>query len=170
MNLDQRQYLERNLAAEASERAQAPADHAEWVSAGYTCRIPCNYDKILVVWCETDDGPRVTGRLRFINLEADTRTGLGVCIESIKSGGKPEHLWVTHSPVRLFGLPMFGHVPFIADVTYTPENRNPEKFTIRFPFVLKTKSNPYHPVVGDTYVSQLGEFRKRFAQFADLVL
>ena len=170
MHLDQRRYLERSLATENSKRSQTPADHEEWSAAGYVCRVLCHYDKIFAVWRETDTGPEIMGRIRVIDIEATTRYGLAVCLESSVRGLGEDLLWVGHEPDRIFGLPVFCHVPYISDVTFTPESRVPEHYVTRFPLVIKMRSSPFNPVNGDVYVTQIGEFRSRYPKFADLKL
>ena len=170
MNLDQRLYIERSLAAETSKRNQSAADHAEWTAAGFTFRVLAHYDKIFVVWKQGPKGPQILGKLRLTNIDASTFDGLGVCIETDITNTDDGVQWVSHSPARLFGLPIFVHVPFISEITFTPESRNPEKYVLRFPLVFKTASNPNSPIAGDIYVTQIGEFRGSYPEFADLKL
>lgn len=170
MHMTQRLYLERSLATDCSLASQSEQDHLDWTNSGFTFRVLCHYDKLFVIWKHADSGPEVLGRIRVINLDACTRDGLGVCLDTnITSKDDGAH-WVSHNPSRLFGLPVFAHVPFISEVSYTPEGRTPEKFVTRFPLVFKTCSNPNDPVIGDTYVTQLGEFRNTYPEFEDLKL
>lgn len=170
MQLDQRLYLERSLAAEQSKRHQSAADHSEWEGMGFTARLLCHYDKILVVWKQGANGPQILGRLRIVNADASTFEGIGVCVEVSVGDGPDSMQWITHTPARLFGLPIFMHVPFINEITYTPEGRKPEKMVLRFPLVVKTAGNPNSPKLGNTYVTQIGEFRTLYPEFADLKL
>lgn len=170
MNSDQRSYLERSLAAECSQRHQTPAEHAAWLGMGYTARILCHYDKVFAVWAQTDKGPNILGKFRVSAVDCCTRDGFGVSIQSDVRKNPEDFVWVSHNPARLFGLPVFAHVPFTPELTYTPDSRHPEKFTLRFPVVFKTASNPHMPVNGDIYVTQIGEFRNLYPEFADLKL
>ena len=110
------------------------------------------------------------GTLRIINFDACTSSGLGAAFETDITDNGEGVQWVGHSPARLFDLPVFVHVPFISEVTYAPESRNPEKYVVRFPLVFKTASNPNAPIAGDIYVTQVGEFRGQYPEFADLKL
>ena len=170
MNLDQRLYIERSLAAEISKRDQSKTDHSEWEASGFTFRVLAHYDKIFVVWRHTLRGPQILGKLRVINFDACISSGLGAAIETDTTDSGEGVQWVGHSPARLFDLPVFAHVPFISEVTYAPEARNPEKYVIKFPLVFKTASNPNSPIAGDIYVTQIGEFRGQYPEFADLKL
>ncbi len=170
MQNDQRLYIERSLAAQLSKQIQSPKDHDEWTNSGFTFRVLVHYDKILVVWKQGLKGPQVLGKLRITEFELDSRNGLGVCIES-DLGSKPDGMqWVSHDPSRLFDLPVFAHVPFISEVTYIPESQDTSNFVVRVPLVFKTASNPSAAKLNDIYVTQIGEFRGRYPEFADLKL
>ena len=170
MNLDQRLYIERTLAAQLSKQEQASKDHDEWLNSGYTFRVLVHYDKIFVIWKQGPNGPQILGKLRVYNFDLDTVEGLGVCVESDVGHSVDGCNWIGHTPRRLFGLPVFAHVPFISELTYTPDGRDPEKFVTRLPLVFKTQSNPSDPKIGDIYVTQIGEFRGTYPEFADLKL
>lgn len=170
MNTEDRKFLERTLALENSLQSQPALDHHEWTNAGFICRILCHYGKLLVIWHETDDGPRVLGRIRITDLEATTREGVAVCIETSVRGRAEDYLWIGHKPQRIFGLPLFAHVPFICDIRHVPEERSADGYVTRFPLVFKSQSNPRRPVIGDTYITQLSEFRSTYPKFADLRL
>lgn len=166
---DQRQYLERSLAFDASKAFQSHADHTEWANSGYTFRVLCHYDKIFAVWRHTASGPVILGGIRVRNPELTTGDGLGLCLES-EIGGTQSSLWIGHSPRRLFGLPVFAHIPFMAEVSYIPEASRPDVHIVRVPVVFKTPSNPKTLVEQDIYVTQIGEFRAMFQQFENLKL
>lgn len=170
MLLDQKLFLERSLAAQNSQKHQTAEDHTAWNKSGFTFRSLCHYNKIYVVWKQCLDGPQVLGRFRVINLELSTQEGLGVCIESDVGEGIDGTQWVNHNPTRLFGLPVFAHIPYLCEVSYTPEGRNPDHFITRIPIVIKTTNNPSTPKVGNIYVTQIGEFRATYPELAELKL
>lgn len=170
MITDQRQYLERELALEASQRNQTPSEHAAWLGAGFTFRVACHYNKIFCVWQHTGGEPKILGKFRICNADMDTYEGLGLCIETDIRGSKEDLMWVTHKPARLFGLQVFAHIPFICEVLYTPPQSDARKTGVTIPCVFKTRSNPKNPVVGDTYVTQIGVFRTLFPEFANIKL
>ena len=171
MITDQRLHLERSLAAENSKKHQNLTDHEDWINSGFTFRTLCHYDKIFVVWKQGINGPQILGKLRIINVGLDTYDGFEVCIESdIESFAIDGTQWIGHNPTRLFGLPVFAHIPYICEVTFTPDGRCPDKSILRFPVVFKTEGNPAMPKVGKIYVTQIGEFRGLHPEFADLKL
>lgn len=170
MNIDQRLYIERSLAAQLSKQIQPPKDHDEWTNSGFTFRVLVHYDKIFVVWKQGSNGPQILGKFRVSNFDLGTYDGIGVYIESDAGEAIDGGIWVGHTPTRLFGLPVFAHVPFISEVTFTPNGHTPEKFVVRLPVVFKTQSNPAEPKPGDIYVTQIGEFRGSYPEFAGLKL
>ena len=170
MQNDQRLFIERNLAAQLSKEHQPASCHTEWTNAGFTFRVLTHYNKIFVVWRQGSNGPQALGKFRVVEFELDSRNGIGVCIES-DLGSAPDGMqWVSHDPSRLFDLPVFAHVPFISEVTYIPESHDPDNFVVRVPLVFKTASNPAAAKPNDIYVTQIGEFRGRYPEFADLKL
>ena len=171
MTIDQRLYLERSLALEASQRNQTPSEHTAWLDSGFTFRVMCHYNKIFCVWEHTKDDPKILGKFRICNADMDTYEGIGICIETDVKGSKEGLAWVSHKPARLFDLPVFAHTPFISEILYTPAHSTPNNQTgISLPCVFKTQSNPKNPVVGDIYVTQIGVFRTMFPKFADIKL
>lgn len=168
MQPEQRSYIERSLAIERSKRYQKPADHAEWTACGFTTRVLCRYNKFFVVWQQVNNAPKILGRFRVLNMELDIYQGLGLCIETTTRFKSEDMYWVSHTPSRLFDLPVFAHVPYLVDLSYLPLPEAPENPILRIPLVIKTASNPGYPVEGHIYVSQVGEFRATYPEFADL--
>ena len=166
----ERQCLERSLASESSRKSQTTEDHEGWLSSGFTFRVQCHYNKLFCVWKHTEHGPEVLGRFRVVNADLDTYTGLGICIETDLANDVDGMIWIDHKPKRLFGLDIFGHIPYFSEITYTPEPNRAENFVLRIPVVFKSKSNPNNPVVGDVYLTQVGEFRHTYPKFADMKL
>lgn len=170
MHADQRNYLEKSLAMEASRKYQSFEDHDDWMACGHTFRVLCHFGKIFAVWRQTEDGPEVMGKFRIANIGIDTKEGVGVSIATDVRGEDEDYLWISHTPTRLFNLPIFAHVPYLCDISYTPGTHSQVGMVLRFPLVFKLASTPKSPVVGDIYVSQIGEFRATYPEFADLRL
>lgn len=168
---NQRLFLERSLAAEASKTYQSAEDHSDWEKCGFTFRSNCHYDKIFAVWQHIDGAPVILGRIRVRDFDLDSREGLGVCVESNLHHDDGEDMeWVTNKPLRLFDTPIFAHVPFMAEVSFTPENSKPDTWIVRVPVVFKTESNPRDPKEGHIYVTAISEFRATYPQYKDLKL
>lgn len=168
MDHHQRLYVERSFSAERSKRYQTPADHDEWTAAGFTARILCHYNKIFVVWKQVDGGPKILGRFRVIGMDLDVSEGLGLSIETTVRSKAEDIQWVSHTPARLFDLPVFAHIPYLVDLSYLPRAESAGTPVLRVPLVIRTAGNPDYPVEGGVYVSQIGEFRATYPEFSDL--
>lgn len=167
MTTSQRLALERSLAHESSKAYQSQEDHLAWTSAGHTFRTLCHINKIFVIWKHTLDGPEPLGSIRIVGVNLETKTGMSVCI-AVTLAGKESRQWITHNPSRIQNLPIFAHIPYMCDLTYTPEPNYHNNMVLRFPIVFKLEASPKFPVNGGIYLSHLGEFRSNNQEFSDL--
>lgn len=163
---ESRKYLERSLALKAAETSLSQKDFNDWRLLGFTYRALCHKNKVFCAWEHSSKGPVVVDSLTVDEIEVDTATGFGV---RIRNAAK-EYQWLEHAPHRVFDLPVFAHVPFMPDVSYLPRKDAETHLLLKFPIVYKTQGNPDRPVEGLLYLTQIGEFRATYPQFADLRL
>lgn len=168
VNTADRRYLERSLALKAAAQHLTPRDYADWRLYGFTHRSLCHYNKVFAVWRQTPEGPVVIDSITVTEISVDSIDGFAVRIRNAAG----EHQWLCHKPDRLFHLPVFAHIPFMPDITFLPrqEKGDIESMQLKFPIVYKTAGNPDRLVNGLVYLTQVGEFRSTYPQFADLRL
>lgn len=158
------------LSTKSSEENQPPHEHQQWLKCGFTFRVQCHFNKIFAVWRQSEDGPIILGKFTVIDVSSDSENGFCISLETDILGVEQTVQVVSHSPCKLFGLPIFAHIPHISEVTFTPHHRVAHNI-LRVPIVFKTSSNPYKNLKdGDIYVTQVGEFRNTNLQYADLKL
>jgi len=166
LDLTGRRSLEKTLAFRLAESTLSASEFSEWNLYKFTHRALCHHRKVFCVWEHSSNGPIVLDSITVTGIHVDTNNGFSVSVKN----GSGQRQWVTHKPARIFDLPVFAHIPFIPDVTFLPRTLDEEQMTLKFPLVYKTEGNPDRLVEGLLYVTQVGEFRATFAQFADLRL
>ena len=166
ISLDSRIFIEKSLASNLAEASLSPEEFELWKNYGFTFRNLVHFNKVFAVWEHTSNGPVVVDSLTVTGVYVDTFSGFSGSVRN--SEGKTH--WIKHTPSRILDLPVFAHVPFIPEITYLPKPTHEAPLQLKFPLVFKTEKNPNYLEDGATFVTQVGEFRATYPQFAELRL
>ena len=142
-------------------------ERALWAQRPVTSRITVSQGSILVLWKTGPDMRPITQDAFVVTeIKLDKKAGLQVWVESrrfMKLGYA-----IAHKPSMLAGdSEVFAWVPFFPRLAYTPHPGGRGWIT-RAEVCARTRSRADSPVVGDTYLTPVGEFRARFRDFAEV--
>lgn len=157
--------LEKTLAIECASLTLRPQEYAKWLDYRYVSRVLVSKGKIFAVWRwnTKDRKPVIVTSLTVKAVSCCTKYGLEVTLET----SKRETITVGHNPKRLADLEIFSHVPFLPDVTYTPQESGSQNYVLRLPLIFRMAGNPERPADGYMYATPVGEFRANYPEFAD---
>jgi len=96
-------------------------------------------NRTFIVWCKDSPQNKIIDILKVNDIDVGFHDGLAVRFKNSQG----DHVWVGHTPTRLFRYQAMAHVPFLPEVKYSPRpNSKVELNELQLPIVIKTLANP----------------------------